>query len=100
MKFALVGSEAAVVVRRAGLFVKVVSTALDRIGRSTGAAAHDVGHIAVLVALVVVHVPGDSNDARLHRLLLFFQETSQVMLLRAGGVPGLFVGTGVGRMVQ
>src|SRR5437660_1205854 len=85
---------------RAGFFVEIIWAALDRVGSGAGATANYVSDVAMLIALVVVHMPRNLDDARLHRLLFFFQEASKMVLLRTRSVTRLVVGAGVRRMVQ
>ena len=83
--------------------VGIIGGALDRVGVGAGSAGDEVSYAAVLVALVVVDVSGENDEAGVGGGLAVFQQFREILFLTAGFVAfadHVGRGTGVGRMMQ
>ena len=63
---------------------RIVRGAIDGIRVGSSSACHKVGNAAMLVAFVVVHVPGEHNGAKTSMGLAFFQHLRECLLLGPG----------------
>src|SRR5438045_3998837 len=85
-ELAVIHSKGAVVVCGPILAVEVIRIAPHLVRRGAAAAGNDVRNPAMLIALVVVHVSGDGDDAGAQRGLPLLQYLRQRLFVRTGGV--------------
>ena len=100
-ELAVIHCKGAVVVCGPIFAVEVIRIAPHLVGRGAAAAGNDVRNPAMLVALVVVHMPGDGDDVSAQRGLPLLQHLRQRLFVRTGGVSAhLFGRLGIRRVMH